>query len=361
MSSSSGKKSEEPYILIDENFNPKKACKKLLEFFRVSRKFPVIGLDCEWTQSKAPSLLSEETDEVRSSNPLLSAAKQPNIRNPVAILQLATKDGPTFIIRLRQIIALTDDNLDWQIFLIRIKDLLKSTDVLKVGVAIHLDTSRLLHDYQLHTVNCLDLQHIAAHYKYPKSGLTYLAKRLCDIDLPKFIAWQVDWDGPVLSPEALRYAAADAKSAVLIFEKFLEQSVQETKQNPSPVKNCADFINLWRFKIDVVYRYKGPPSPDKEKAKDGDSNSEGDAAGENADVTGDVTDPLPPIHPAPTKLLLGNPENDSRRRDLKYRTCCTRAKHIFPHPKMTICVLIIILTLLISITIIVCKLNQNCF
>nr|XP_018906363.1 PREDICTED: uncharacterized protein LOC109036533 [Bemisia tabaci] len=341
MNFSSGKKNKEPYILIDKNFNPKDACKKLTELARVSKNFPVIGLDCEWAQSKGPCLLTAEVDEVRSNHHLLSAARVPNIRHPVAILQLATKDNPVLIIRLSQIIALEDDHLDWQIFFIRLKDLLNSAEVLKVGVSIQTDTSHLFYDYNLYTVNCLDLQHIAAHYEYPKSGLTYLAKRLLNVDLPRFAAWRTDWDGPVLSPEALKYAADDAKMAVLIFEKFLEQSIQETKKSSKPVKNCADFIKLWRYKIDVIYRYRCPPDPNEQKIKDG----EADTSGDTADVEADSTTILPPIHASPSRLALHNQKDDDR--NMEYRTSATETENTKSHPKMSFYKLILIMNIIV--------------
>jgi len=154
------------------------------------RIFPVIGLDCEWVSVDG-------------------------VARPVALLQIAAFSGLCILVRLNLLDSIPSS----------LKEVLADHDVFKVGVAILDDSHKLLVDYSLDLIACLDLRHLLLDFQcrtikdHPgKLGLESLAYKILGVKLDK--DWKLrggDWEAEVLSERQIRYAANDALVAVNIF------------------------------------------------------------------------------------------------------------------------------------------------
>ena len=155
--------------------------------------FPVLGLDCEWVSQGGKA-------------------------NPVCLLQLATVKGLVILIRLNTAGPLP----------IRLKEILASFEVFKVGVAVAGDSSKLVADHGLDVGGCVDLRHLVLAYRgsqngHPgKLGLEALAETFLGVSLDK--DWKVragNWEAETLSERQLNYAANDALVAVNVLWRLI--------------------------------------------------------------------------------------------------------------------------------------------
>jgi len=150
---------------------------------------PVLGLDCEWV-----------SDDGRAK--------------PVALLQIATFSGLCVLVRLPVLGTIPNS----------LKEILASHEILKTGVAVLDDSQKLLADYGLDLVGCVDLRHLVLDFRcrnsgHPgKLGLESLASEILGVSLDK--DWRLragDWEADILSERQIKYAANDALVAVNIF------------------------------------------------------------------------------------------------------------------------------------------------
>lgn len=125
--------------------------------------------------------------------------------NKVALLQLST---PTdcFLFRLNRI-GLPQ----------KIKDILESETILKVGLSIHDDFNNLNKIYSLKPANFIDLQGFVKDYLIADNSLTRIYGILFDKRISKGQRLS-NWEADELSPHQQAYAALDAVACVKIYE-----------------------------------------------------------------------------------------------------------------------------------------------
>ncbi|XP_057848871.1 uncharacterized protein LOC131059841 isoform X2 [Cryptomeria japonica] len=150
----------------------------------------IAGIDCEWR----PNLLKEEK------------------MNKVSIMQIGT-GKKVYIIDLIKLHVEKPDELDNCL-----RYIFHSSNILKLGYALHNDLGQLLHSYK--DMACfhycepiLDLQALGGH---SKGGLSGLAKTALGGYLNKALR-MTDWEKRPLSPNQLHYAALDAAVLIPIF------------------------------------------------------------------------------------------------------------------------------------------------
>lgn len=162
----------------------------LANAFKHFSTIEIAGIDCEWR----PNLLKEEK------------------MNKVSIMQIATGKN-VYVIDLIKLHAEKPDELDNCL-----KYVFGSSNILKLGYALHNDLGKLLHSYN--DMPCfhycepiLDLQAVGGHCK---GGLSGLAKTTLGGNLNK-ASRMTDWEKRPLSPKQLHYAALDAAVLIPIF------------------------------------------------------------------------------------------------------------------------------------------------
>ena len=101
-----------------------------------------------------------------------------------------------------------------------LRQILASPDIYKLGVGISEDKRKLLEDWRLDMVSCVDLRHLVLHSSWPhqgKLGLESLARIVLGVSLDK--DWRIrasHWEAEELSTRQINYAANDALVAVNI-------------------------------------------------------------------------------------------------------------------------------------------------
>lgn len=149
----------------------------------------VLGFDCEWVT-------------------------RDGVRQPVALLQLATHSGICGLFRLSHLNPKMPAEL---------KMLLEDKTVLKVGVDPLNDANHLLKDYQVQVKSTLDLRYLAQYLGKAPQGLAKLSKAFVGVELNK--DWRVRcslWDSQVLTKAQVDYAAADGLVAIEIYKKIMD-------------------------------------------------------------------------------------------------------------------------------------------
>ncbi|KAJ4425777.1 exonuclease 3'-5' domain-containing protein 2 [Periplaneta americana] len=193
------------------------------ELRRNCAEFRVLGFDCEWVTKDGK-------------------------RRPVALMQLASRNGYCALIRLCCVKEIPQD----------LKLLLADSSVLKVGVAPSDDAQYLLHDHGLVVRGCLDLRHLHTSSR----GLGGLADDVLGVQLDK--NWRVrcsDWEAPELSPLQQHYSSQDALVAVRVFEQLVVQKLVSWWRMWGPaLPQWSRILPLCQRYIDVRYKAKpGPP------------------------------------------------------------------------------------------------------
>jgi len=145
---------------------------------------PVIGLDCEWVSLDGKS-------------------------GPVSMLQLATCSGMCVLVRLCNMATIPNT----------LKEVLARQDIFKVGVAVIDDSKKLITDYGVDVVSCVDLRHLVVRYwtHQGRLGLEALAQLVLGVKLDK--DWRLragNWEAETLSDRQIEYAANDALVAINI-------------------------------------------------------------------------------------------------------------------------------------------------
>lgn len=159
-------------------------CVKLLrKMQRDIDEFPVIGLDCQWTQT---------FDSQRSR---------------IALLQFCTHKGNILLIPMKKY-ALPDE----------VKLLLRNPNVIKVGIEGVKDAQHLRKDYDIEVRSTFDLRFLAESTGNRPEGLEKLSKSVLSLDLGK--DWELiksDWDVLTLQSNQVAYAEKAVKAAIDIF------------------------------------------------------------------------------------------------------------------------------------------------
>ncbi|KAL3222588.1 hypothetical protein MRX96_028369 [Rhipicephalus microplus] len=168
-------------------------------FLELCRQSGILGLDCEW----------------------LPYAKK-GTNNKVALLQLApTRD---FSVLLRLCKMLSDD--DASVLPESLRAVLDDESIVKLGVAVCNDASKLRREYGLSVRGCLDLRYVLTYFPelrhYPAAGLkkqalAILGARIGDTRMLACSNWEAD----TLSEAQVDYAATDVLFSVQIFEQIV--------------------------------------------------------------------------------------------------------------------------------------------
>ncbi|XP_039283659.1 exonuclease 3'-5' domain-containing protein 2-like isoform X1 [Nilaparvata lugens] len=129
----------------------------------------------------------------------------------IALLQLASIDGYCSLIRLCALRHVPSS----------LEALLSDRSIIKTGVAVNSDASRLLRDYGVRCNGVLDLRYMAQAVGSVPAGLgkmsnLYLNKEL---DKDRSIACS-NWEAGCLSERQIQYAADDALVSVQLFQYF---------------------------------------------------------------------------------------------------------------------------------------------
>lgn len=195
-------------------------------------KQKVIGLDCEWTY-------------------------QNGSRQPVALMQIATAHEICVLFRLCKF--KTDIPLS-------LYKLLADKSILKVGIDITGDCSKLFNDYDILTKGCLDLRYLielipeAQHIK--GQSLSAIAEEVLGEKLNKSREIRCsNWQRNVLSIQQINYAAKDAIIAAQIFEKIMKwrlskNFIQSLRLKPESDKLYEEALVVCYDVIDIPYRNK---------------------------------------------------------------------------------------------------------
>eukprot|EP00092_Neocalanus_flemingeri_P045105 GFUD01050253.1.p1 GENE.GFUD01050253.1~~GFUD01050253.1.p1 ORF type:complete len:571 (+),score=175.73 GFUD01050253.1:246-1958(+) len=159
-------------------------------------RLPVIGLDCEWVS-------------------------QEDKAGPVAMLQLATYSGLCVLVRLCNMATIPNT----------LKEVLARQDIYKVGVAVLDDSTKLISDFGLDVVSCVDLRHLVVRFctHQGKLGLEALANLVLGVQLDK--DWRLragDWEAESLTQRQVDYAANDALVGVNIAWVILSNNFTRT-------------------------------------------------------------------------------------------------------------------------------------
>lgn len=164
-------------------------------FYSIFKKAKIVGFDVEW----------------RSTYRNLKIANL-NERGKVSLVQIATNS----VILLIQMMKLKN----FKYF----SRFLSDEAVFKVGVGIKYDAQLMLQDYNLLCNSLIDLNHFYGTKKN-RISLSKLTKKVLNVNLQKKKEITLsDWQAENLSKEQIRYAAADALAAKLIFDQFRLES-----------------------------------------------------------------------------------------------------------------------------------------
>lgn len=176
-------------------------CDYAVQRIRCNLSNNVLGIDCEWANE-----------------------------GPVSLLQLATFNGVCGLFRLGKIGYVPQ----------KLKELLASKHILKVGVASYEDGQKITADYGCRVCGTLDLRSLAERSRLPSpKSLAAMSLEYLDIEMDKLIEVRCsNWNADILTDEQVAYAACDAIASVLIYD----QIVQRMKQRYSLWENCVNYI-----------------------------------------------------------------------------------------------------------------------
>lgn len=187
----------------------------------------VLGFDCEWVQIN-------------------------NIRNPVALIQLATQEGQCGLFQIHFYSSIPSS----------LKDLLEDQSILKVGVDPGLDAKHLMKDFGIKVAGTYDIRHLVDG-KEVVGGLAAVVNSELGVELPKDLSVRVsNWEAEQLTPEQQVYAAYDALAAVMTYFSLIGKKVK-VPFFASKEEQWKTIYDYCLPLIDVRYKSKKnvPPSP----------------------------------------------------------------------------------------------------
>ena len=175
-------------------------CREILRKIQKDiQEYPVVGLDCQWTQTFD------------------------NIRSPIALIQLASHKGNVVLIQLKKFSTIPHE----------LRDILRSYDIIKTGIEGFKDARYLREDYSLEVRSTFDLRYLAEDTGNRPEGLEKLSLEVLDLDLGR--DWELiksDWDVPKLEDRQIAYGEAAVKASIDIFTtlySFMEPNQTKEK------------------------------------------------------------------------------------------------------------------------------------
>ncbi|XP_015432438.1 PREDICTED: exonuclease 3'-5' domain-containing protein 2 [Dufourea novaeangliae] len=177
-------------------------CDYAVQRIRCNLTNDVLGFDCEWVNE-----------------------------GPVSLLQLATFNGVCGLFRIGKIGYVPH----------KLKELLASKHILKVGVASYEDGQKIVADYGCRVCGTVDLRSLATRASLPSSkSLAAMCLQYLGLEIDKLIEVRCgNWNAGTLTDEQVAYAACDAIASVLIYD----QIVQKIKEKYSLWENFTNYIN----------------------------------------------------------------------------------------------------------------------
>lgn len=167
-------------------------------FLELCRQSRILGLDCEWV----PCSKKE--------------------RNKIALLQLAPTKDFSVLLRLCKMLP----NEDASVLPELLRAVLDDESIVKLGVAVCDDASKLRRDYGLSVRGCLDLRYVLTFFPelrhYPAAGLKKQALAILGArtgDTTKLAC--SNWEADALNEAQIDYAATDVLLPVQIFEQIV--------------------------------------------------------------------------------------------------------------------------------------------
>ena len=161
-------------------------CDYAIQRIRCNLSNDVLGFDCEWVNE-----------------------------GPVSLLQLATFNGVCGLFRIGKIGYIPP----------KLKELLASKRILKVGVASYEDGQKIVADYGCRVCGTLDLRTLAGRADLPSpKSLAALSLEYLGLEMDKLIEVRCgNWDAGTLTDEQVAYAACDAIASVLIYDQIVQR------------------------------------------------------------------------------------------------------------------------------------------
>ncbi|XP_076164797.1 exonuclease 3'-5' domain-containing 2 isoform X2 [Ptiloglossa arizonensis] len=176
-------------------------CDYAIQCIRCNLSNDILGFDCEWVNE-----------------------------GPVSLLQLATCNGVCGLFHIGKIGYVPH----------KLKELLASKRILKVGVASYEDGQKIAADYGCKVCGTLDLRTLAerANLPSPKS-LAAMSLQYLGLEMDKLVEVRCgNWNAGTLTDEQVAYAACDAIASVLIYD----QIVQRIREKYSLWENFVNYI-----------------------------------------------------------------------------------------------------------------------
>ncbi|CAK9824800.1 Exonuclease 3'-5' domain-containing protein 2 [Anthophora retusa] len=176
-------------------------CDYAIQRIRCNLSNDILGFDCEWVSE-----------------------------GPVSLLQLATFNGVCGLFRIGKIGYIPQ----------KLKELLASKHILKVGVASYEDGQKIIADYGCRVCGTVDLRTLAERVNLPcPKSLAAMSLQYLGLEMDKLIEVRCsNWDADILTDEQVAYAACDAIASVLIYD----QIVQRIKEKYSLWENFVNYI-----------------------------------------------------------------------------------------------------------------------
>ncbi|XP_043266269.1 exonuclease 3'-5' domain-containing protein 2 [Colletes gigas] len=190
-------------------------CDYAIQCIRCNLSNDILGFDCEWVKE-----------------------------GPVSLVQLATVNGVCGLFRISKIGYVPH----------KLKELLASKRILKVGVASYEDGQKIISDYGCRVGGTLDLRTLAEHANLPSPrSLAAMSLQYLGLEMDKLIEVRCNnWNADTLTDEQVAYAACDAITSVLIYD----QIVQMIKEKYSLWENFINYIrSICNKNVNMQLRY----------------------------------------------------------------------------------------------------------
>lgn len=172
----------------------------------IRRKTPLLGFDIEWKVT-----FTHAQTGLTSSDGL------------TALVQLCVSSKRCYLFHVRSM----------KMFPCKLKEILESPDILKLGVGTRGDSSKLDRDHSVQCQGLVDLSQMANEILRSSENwsLKGLVLHLFHMNLAKNNSVRIsDWE-TALTPDQKVYAATDAYAGLIIYQKL--QTIQAKKQKPS--------------------------------------------------------------------------------------------------------------------------------
>ena len=111
-----------------------------------------------------------------------------------------------------------------------IRQILESTDILKIGLSLHDDFNIMSHDHNFQPKGFVDLQKIVPEYNLGNTSLQKIYAILFDERITKSQQLS-NWDAEELSDAQLSYAAIDAWACIRIYKKLKSGNFNPEESN----------------------------------------------------------------------------------------------------------------------------------